>query len=115
MQGKAREAQARIAALRNDAKLDEQQKADQLRAYSYEIHDQLAASWIQINARLDLADAWLSRAEGQRAQQQQQAAPAAAPQPEPATEPTNSSGAAGGTFPAGDPRAAGAGSDAAAR
>jgi len=117
MQKNLRDAQAEIARTTADTKSDEPQRVAAIRTTSYRYHDRLAKDWIRINAKLDAVDALVSRAE-QRAQ-----APTPAPTAPTPTVPTGTpppaepdpSAAAGGTFPAGDPRAQGAGSDAAAK
>jgi hypothetical protein len=92
-----KEAAPWIARTLGDDKLDERRKLDELRAYAQRIRTGLTNDWIAANAKLDTVEAWVARVEGQRAQ------PPAPPPP----PPTPDSGAAGGTFPAGDPKATG--------
>jgi hypothetical protein len=108
-----RDAQAEIARATADTKPEEPQRVAAIRATSYRYHDRLAKDWIRINAKLDAVDTLVSRAE-QRAQAPTPAPTAPTTSVPPPAEP-DPSAAAGGTFPAGDPRAQGAGSDAAAK
>src|SRR5438045_2217267 len=75
MKGIVRDALVKIPRLVADDKLDEQQKIDELRTYSYQLEDRLATDWIKANAQLDTAEACLFRAEHRPRMQQAAAAP----------------------------------------
>jgi hypothetical protein len=103
MQAALREAPARIDRIVKDEKLDEPKKLHELRSYTDQIQLRLTNDWIRANAKLDAVEAWLSRAEARpRVSRPEPAAPPPAAEP-----PPPGSDAAGGTLPAGDPRAAG--------
>jgi hypothetical protein len=137
MQRNMQEAKARISGAASDDKTDPDKKVAALRTYRYQLEHGLTEDWIQANAQLDAVEALLDRLESRRAQAPTGGAGTApatntpVPPNTPTTEPApagaggagaggadaagGAAGAAGGTFPAGDPRAAGAGSDAAAK
>jgi hypothetical protein len=112
MQKNVRDAQAEIARATTDTKLDEPQRVAAIRTTSYRYHDRLAKDWILINAKLDAVETLVSRAERAQAPTPAPTAPTTSTPPPAEPDP---SAAAGGTFPAGDPRGQGAGSDAAAK
>lgn len=141
MQRNMQEAKARISGAASDTQTDDAKKVAALRTYRYQLEHGLTEDWIQANAQLDAVEALLYRLENRRAQAptgETGTAPAPntpVPPTTPTTEPApagaggagagsadaaggaagGAGGAAGGTFPVGDPRAAGAGSDAAAK
>jgi hypothetical protein len=95
-----REAPGRFDAIEKNDKLDEQKRIEELRAYSHQLSTRLAGDWLRTNAKLDSVEAWLFREERRP--------PAATPAPAPAPAPGQpGSDPAGGTMPAGDPKAGG--------
>ncbi len=109
MQQVVREAPARLDAIEKNDKVSEAQRIDELRTYSHQISTRLAGDWRKANTKLDAVEAWLFRVEHRPHVQPPTppATPTPTPAPEPAQPGSDAAGAAGGTMPAGDPKAAG--------
>ena len=106
MQVAVRTAPARIDAVEKDAKLDEQNKVAALRAFAAETEEKLADGWLLATAKLDAVEVWVNRGVARPAQQAAQPQPGtASPMPaQPQPGAGDAAGAAGGTYPMGQPQ-----------